>query len=52
MNFDEVMVHAQVMPDEYRTESPTASPPAENSGKVKAKVCTTEVCFLGKSNTS
>ena len=26
MDYDEVMVTAQVMPDEYRTESPTASP--------------------------
>ena len=49
MNYDEVVVHAQVMPDEYRTESPTASPPADR-GKVKADICTTEVCFLGKSN--
>ena len=72
MMYDEVMVHAQVMPDEYRTESPTASPPAQggaqrspeannndlegqgsssdtDSGKVEAEICTTEVCFLGKS---
>ena len=72
MTHDEVMVHAQVMPDEYRTESPTASPPAQgaaqrspeakkndlegqgssrdtDSGKFEAEICTSEVCFLGKS---
>ena len=72
MNFDEIMVHALVMPDDYRTESPTASPPAQgaaqrspeannndleghgssrdtDSGKFEAEICTSEVCFLGKS---
>ena len=33
IDYDEVMVHAQVMPDEYRTETPTASPPAQGAAQ-------------------
>ena len=54
IDYDEVMLHAQVMPDDYETESPTAAPVDLGSAQrspdedADVEICISEVCFLGK----
>ena len=54
IDYDEVMLHAQVMPDDYETESPTVAPVDLGSAQrspdedADVEICISEVCFLGK----